>query len=88
MCTMISQAVPVDGTAKGGAGWFRIALANVGFDHATGARFEHALLLDFTNPTDGPGARVAVELDLSSGRALVAALQAVIEAAERSGAPV
>lgn len=88
MCTMISRIEPVDGAAKGGAGWFPIAVANVGFDHATGSRFDHALLLDFADPDKGPGARVAVELDLESGRRLVAALQSVIEAAERSGAPV
>jgi hypothetical protein len=43
------------------------------------------LLLDFMNRDMGPGARVAVELDLASGRALVAELQAAIAAAEASG---
>lgn len=88
MCTTISQSAPVEGAAKGGAGWFRVSLANVGFDHATGSNLDHALLLDFTDPPQGPAARVAVELDLESGRALVAALQQIIESAERSGAPV
>jgi hypothetical protein len=88
MCTTISNTAPVDGAGKGGAGWFPISVVNVGFDHATGSRFEHALLLDFADPDRGPGARVAVELDLESGRALIAALQATIEAAELSGAPV
>lgn len=88
MCTMISQFVPVAGAAKGASGWFPVTVAYVGFDHATGSRFEHALLLDFANPERGPGARVAIELDLESGRALVAALQAVIDAAEQSGAKV
>jgi hypothetical protein len=85
---MISRSEPVDGAAKGGAGWFPITVATVGFDHATGSRFEHALLLDFADPRHGPAARVAGELDLESGRALVAALNAVIEAATRSGAHV
>lgn len=88
MCTMISRTEQVDGAAKSGAGWFPVTVTNVGFDHAVGSRFDHALLLDFADPQRGPGARVAVELDLESGRALVAALQSVIEAAERSGAPV
>lgn len=88
MCVLISDTVPVEGAAKGAPGWFPITAVNVGFDHATGSRFDHALLLDFTNPDRGPGARVAVELDLESGRSLIAALQAVIDAAERSGAPV
>ncbi|BCB90901.1 DUF6295 family protein [Phytohabitans suffuscus] len=88
MCTNISETVPAAGAAKGGAGWFPVTAANVGFDHAVGSRFDHALLLDFADPSRGPSARVAVELDLETGRALVAALQSVIEAAERSGAPV
>jgi hypothetical protein len=88
MCTNIAQSVPADGAAKGGAGWFPVTAANVGFDHAVGSRFDHALLLDFVDPARGPSARVAVELDLTTGRALVAALQSVIEQAERSGAPV
>jgi len=88
MCTNIAQTVPAAGAAKGGAGWFPVTVANVGFDHAVGSRFDHALLLDFVDPARGPSARVAVELDLSTGRALVAALQSVIEQAERSGAPI
>jgi hypothetical protein len=88
VCVMISRTAPVDGAAKGGAGWFPVTVANVGFDHATGSRFEHALLVDFADPARGPSARIGVELDLESGRALVAALQEVIAAAERSGAPV
>jgi carboxymethylenebutenolidase len=88
MCTNISRTERVDGAAKGGAGWFPVSTASVGFDHATGTRFEHALLIDFIDPSRGPSARVGVEVDLGSGRALVAALQEVIEAAERSGAPV
>jgi hypothetical protein len=44
-------------------------------------RQEHLLLLDFVNP----GAGVAVELDLESGKALVAELQKAIAAAEASG---
>lgn len=88
MCTNIATSVPADGAAKGGSGWFPVTVANVGFDHAVGSRFDHALLLDFVDPGRGPSARVAVELDLTTGKALVAALQAVIEQAERSGAPV
>jgi hypothetical protein len=85
MCTMISMKTPVSGSGKGAAGWFPVSQANVGFDHATHAQVEHALLLDFVNPDLGASARVAVELDLASGKALVAQLQAAITAAERSG---
>jgi hypothetical protein len=88
VCTNISRSVAAAGAAKGGAGWFPVGVANVGFDHAVGSFFDHALLLDFADPARGPSARVAVELDLDTGRALVAALQSVIAQAERSGAPV
>ena len=86
MFFMISKTVPVVGAAKGGAGWFPITAVNVGFDHATGSQLDHAVLLDFVDPQRGPAGRVAVELDVDSARALVAALQSVIEAAEHAGA--
>jgi hypothetical protein len=82
---MISLTAPVRGSGKGAAGWFAVSQASIGYDHATHAPFEHALLLDFTNPDLGPAARVAVELNLASGRALVEQLQAAIAAAEQSG---
>ena len=85
MCTMISMKTAITGSGKGAAGWFPVSQANLGFDHATHARVEHALLLDFVNPELGASARVAVELDLASGKALVAQLQAAIDAAEQSG---
>jgi hypothetical protein len=85
MCTMIAMTTPVSGSAKGGAGWFNVTQANVGYDHATHGQFDHALLVDFVNPDLGISARVAVELDIESGKALIAQLQAAIEAAEQSG---
>ena len=85
MCTMIQMGTAVSGGAKGAQGWFPLSQAHVGFDHATYVRQEHALLLDFVNPSLGPSARLAVELDLASGKALIAQLQAAIEAAEQSG---
>lgn len=85
MCTMISFKAPVTGGGKGARGWFPVTQANVGFDHATYMQREHALLLDFVNPDLDPGARVAVELDVASGKALIAQLQAAIQAAEEAG---
>lgn len=85
MCTMICLTTAVRGSAKGATGWFTVSQANVGFDHATHAPYEHALLLDFVNPSLGTGARVGVELSLASGRALLAQLGAAIAAAEASG---
>jgi hypothetical protein len=85
VCTMIAVSTEVRGSGKGAAGWFSLTKANVGYDHATHSENEHALLLDFVNPAMGPSARVAVELDIASGRALVERLQAAIELAEASG---
>ncbi len=85
MCTMIAMKTPVTGGGKGPRGWFPVSQVNVGYDHASYLQREHALLLDFVNPVLDPGARVAVELDLASGKSLIAQLQAAIEAAEQSG---
>jgi hypothetical protein len=85
MCTMIALKAAVTGGGKGPQGWFPVTQANVGYDHAAFMRTEHALLLDFVNPDMDPSARVAVELDIASGRELIAKIQAAIEEAERAG---
>ena len=85
MCTSISVTTEVAGAGKGTRGWFPLTQATVGYDHATHTMAEHALLLDFTNYELGTEHRVAVELDLASGRVLLAQLHEAIEAAEASG---
>jgi len=85
MCTMIALKIPVTGSGKGARGWFPVSEAIVGYDHTTSLPNEHALLLDFVNPDLEPSARVALELDIASGKALIAQLQAAIAAAEQSG---
>ena len=83
---MISVSTVICGAGKGDHGsWFPVNQANVGFDHASHTQAEHALLLDFVNPNLGLDARVALEMDLASGKALIQSLQSAIEAAERSG---
>jgi hypothetical protein len=85
MCTYISNSTQVAGAGKGAEGWFRITEAIVGYDHPAHANADHAILIDFMNPAAGLDARVAVELDLESGRALLAQLAETISAAEASG---
>jgi hypothetical protein len=85
MCTHITTTAAVSGSGKSGSGWFPVKQVSVGYDHATQGRDEHALLLDFVNYDLGLGARVALELDLDSGRALLRTLQAVITEAEAAG---
>jgi len=85
MCTTICDTTSIEGAGKGQGGWFAIVQATVAFDHATHTGAEHALLLDFANYDLGTDARVALEMDLASGRTLLEQLRRTIEAAEASG---
>ncbi len=85
MCTMISQQAAVAGSGKGRDGWFAVRQASVSYDHPFNVPLEYALNIDFGNEALGPGARVAVELDAASARALVAAIEAVLARAEQGG---
>jgi hypothetical protein len=85
MCTMIAMQAEIKGAGKGAGGWFPVKQATIGFDHPSHAVAEHSLLLDFVNHDLGPSARVALEIDIASGKALIEQLQAAIEAAETSG---
>jgi len=85
MCTMIAMSADIKGMGKGAEGWFPVNQATVGYDHATHSEAEHALLLDFVNYNIGTSARVALEMDIASGKVLLEQLKAAIEAAELSG---
>jgi len=85
MCTMIVEKIKIDGSVKGREGWFSLEQANVSYDHPFNAPLEHALNIDFVNETQGPGARVAVELSADAARALVDTIQAVLDRAEKGG---
>lgn len=82
MCTMISNHTKINGSGKGAAGWFHLDRVNVSYDHPYDFPEEHALNLDFINESQGPGARLAVELSAESARALVETIQAVLAEAE------
>jgi hypothetical protein len=85
MCSMISQQVKIDGCGKGAGGWFTLHEADVSYDHPFNAPFEHALNIDFVNESQGPGARVAVELSAAAARKLVESILAVLDRAETGG---
>ena len=85
MCTMIVEKVKVDGSGKGRDGWFKLEQANVSYDHPFNAPYEHALNIDFVNESQGPSARVAVELSEQGARELVKTILAVLERAETEG---
>ena len=85
MCTMIVEKVNIEGSGKGMSGWFKLEGANVSFDHPFHAPFEHALNIDFVNESQGPSARVAVELSEQAARELVKTILAVLDQAEAGG---
>lgn len=85
MCTMIAQQITIDGCGKSTEGWFTLREADISYDHPFHAAYEHTLNIDFVNESLGPGARVAVELSVESARALVDAITAVLEIAEKGG---
>jgi hypothetical protein len=82
MCNWITHKSPVRGVGRGADGWFDVTQANVSFDHPSHAWDDHALLLDFVNEAKGPGARIAVEMDAKSARALVDGILKALEEGE------
>ena len=85
MCTMIVEKVKIEGSGKGRNGWFKLEGANVSYDHPFSAPYEHALNIDFVNESQGPSARVAVELSEDAARDLVKTISFVLDQAEAGG---
>jgi hypothetical protein len=85
MCTMIVEKIKVAGSGRGQQGWFALQQANVSYDHPFNAPYEHALNIDFVNESQGPSARVAVELSESAARELVQAILSVLDQARAGG---
>ena len=81
MCTYLTEKVELSGSAKGASGWFRVTEGSVYFDHPVHAPYGHTLNIDFLAPEQGPSARVAVELSAESARALMKAIEAVLDSA-------
>ena len=85
MCTTIVNQAIIDGSGKGAKGWFKVSGVNVSYDHPYHSRLEHALNIDFVNETEGPSARVGVEISLESARHLVECIQSVLNEADAGG---
>ncbi|WP_405143766.1 DUF6295 family protein [Sphaerisporangium sp. NBC_01403] len=81
MCTYLTEKIELDGAGKGSTGWFTVSEGLVYVDHPFHACHEHTVNIDFTNPAEGPSARVAVELTEESALALVEAIQKALAAA-------
>ena len=88
MCTSIVEIAEAEGMAKRGEDWFPLSRAVVAYDHARHAPLGDVITLDFVNTELDPGARAAVEISLESARALRAALDRAIAAAEHEEAEV
>jgi len=88
MCTSIIEIAREKGMAKRGGDWFPLTQAVVAYDHARHAPLGDVITLDFVNVTLDAGARAGVELTLESAKALLAALDRVIAAAEYEEAEV
>jgi hypothetical protein len=83
VCTYSTEKFDVTASSgKGPRGWFPLRTATVYYDHPVHAPDDHTVNIDFLNPEQGPGARVAVELSLDSARALLAALQVTVRRAQ------
>jgi len=80
VCTYQTMTLPVEGSGKGAGGWFPVSDATVYFDHPVHAPADHTLNIDLINPSRGAGARVAVELDPTSARALAEAILQTLDA--------
>ncbi len=81
MCSYLTVPTDIAGSAKGAPGWFSVTSAQVYFDHPFHAPFDHTLNIDVTDPSLGPGARVAVELSAESARRLVESITEALAAA-------
>lgn len=82
MCTSIVEIAAASGMGKAGDDWFPLTDAVVAYDHARHALLADVITIDFVNADLPPCARAAVELTLDSAKALRAALDRAIAAAE------
>jgi len=78
MCTNITHATDVSGSAYAAGAWLGVSRAVVSFDHPAELAVDHALCIDFRAGNGDPSARVAVELDRASARALATSILAAL----------
>lgn len=81
MCTYQTALLPMRGSGKGAGGWFALEEATVYLDHPVHAADDHTLNIDLRNTALGPAARVALELDAPSARALAEAIVSALDGA-------
>jgi hypothetical protein len=70
MCTYQTEKIALRGSGKARQGWMKVTEATIYFDHPVHFPAGHALMIDVTDPSKGPDARLALELNPDSARAL------------------
>ncbi len=82
MCTYATVRAEVSGSAKGpGGSWMRVSDLTVYFDHPVHALADHTVNIDVADPSQGPSARVALELPPESARRLAHSILEALESA-------
>lgn len=76
MCTGLVETAQASGSGKGAEGWFRLEKLSVTYDCSYHTAMARALNIELFSETDGPSARVAVELAPASAMELVRAILA------------
>jgi hypothetical protein len=74
VCTYQTERLDVRASAKTSEGWASMTNAIVYFDHPVHFGAGHALMIGLLNPSAGPSARAAIEMDPESARALANAI--------------
>jgi hypothetical protein len=82
VCTYKTELLSVSASAKTALGWMAMTDASVYFDHPVHHPSGHALLIDVRNPARGPAARLALELDPASARALAESILRTLDAVD------
>jgi hypothetical protein len=83
MCSNVVHRADVAGSAKGAAGWFSLAQANITYSCPSHLQLEHSVNIDFVDTPGVTDRRVAVELTIASARELAEALLAAVADATR-----
>jgi hypothetical protein len=81
MCTYQTHKIRIDGSGKAKRGWISLSEATVYVDHPVHLQQDHSVNIDFLDPSQGPSARVAVELTEEAALALADAIHQAIAAA-------
>lgn len=81
MCTYQTHKIQIDGSGKAPKGWIGLREATIYVDHPVHLQQDHSVNIDFLDPSQGPSARVALELTEEAALALADAIHQAIASA-------